>query len=138
MVDNDSQLAPSVLSESEKLPSIAIIPPVRDEQGRFLTGNKGGGRKVGTRNKFSEVFIRTLVEDFQTYGQQALSKLRAENPEAYLRILASLLPRGAVAKFEQGFDIDFSTITQEELVQLLDDVQRRQFIENTIKSLDNS
>jgi len=36
--------------------------------GRFLTGNSGGGRPKGSRNKLGEQFLEALVQDFTEHG----------------------------------------------------------------------
>lgn len=114
---------------------IETLPALRDDRGRFSIGGKGGpGRKFGSRNKFSEVFFRAIVDDFQAHGHDALAKLREVNVEAYLRVIAALLPKGAAAKFEQGFvDVDLSTLSDEELVQLIESVRRRKFVQSILE-----
>jgi hypothetical protein len=42
------------------------------ESGRFLTGNNGGGRKPGSRNKLCEAFIADLHSRWMTDGPQVL------------------------------------------------------------------
>ena len=110
------------------------LPAVRDDKGRFLTGNKGGGRKAGARNKFSEVLLKTLVEDFEQHGETALASLRATNPEAYVRVMISLLPKSSVQKYEQSF-AGCENLTHDELVQLLEEVQRQRFVEKALETV---
>lgn len=45
-----------------------------------------------------------------------LEKLRTDDPAAYLRIIASLVPRGLILKREQ--EPDFSDMTDEELAEM--------------------
>lgn len=58
---------------------------------RFQPGNPG--RPKGSRNKLGEDFIRALHEDFSEHGVAAIQAVRAEKPDAYLKVIASLLPR---------------------------------------------
>lgn len=58
---------------------------------RFQPGNPG--RPKGSRNKLGEDFIRALHEDFQEHGVVAIQAVRADKPDAYLKVIASLLPR---------------------------------------------
>ena len=90
---------------------------VRDTHGRFITGNNGGGRKKGSRNRLTETLIAAIENDFADYGPEALAKLRADDPAAYLRIVASLVPRDLILKREQF--PDYSDHTIEELEDLL-------------------
>jgi hypothetical protein len=40
--------------------------------GRFLTGNSGGGRQRGSRNKLSEQFIADVYAQWQESGSDCL------------------------------------------------------------------
>lgn len=90
----------------------------RDAQGRFLTGNIGGGRKRGSRNRLTETFIAAVETDFAEHGPEALAKLRADDPAAYLRVVASLIPRDLILKREQTDD--YSGLGIEELEDILE------------------
>jgi hypothetical protein len=66
----------------------------RNDKGQFLKGTEGlGGRPKGCRNKLGEAFIRDLYEDWSENGIQALKDCREQNPAAYVRTVASLLPK---------------------------------------------
>jgi hypothetical protein len=56
------------------------------------SGNPAG-RPKGSRHKLSEDFIGALYDDFQNHGSAAIAACRAEKPEVYVRVIASLLPR---------------------------------------------
>jgi hypothetical protein len=58
---------------------------------RFQPGNPG--RPRGSRNKLGEAFIAALAEDFAEHGPAVIERVRIEKPEAYLKVIASLLPR---------------------------------------------
>lgn len=88
----------------------------RDGHGRFVTGNNGGGRKKGSRNRLTETFLAAIEGDFAEHGADVLEKLRTDDPAAYLRIIASLVPRGLILKREQ--EPDFSDMTDEELAEM--------------------
>ena len=51
------------------------------------------GRPKGTRNKLGEDFIAALYEDFQDHGMTAIQAVRKEKPDAYLKVLAMILPK---------------------------------------------
>lgn len=59
----------------------------------FAPGNRKGGRPVGSRNKLGEVFLKALHEDFLDHGVETIRKARIEDPVAYIKIIASLLPK---------------------------------------------
>ena len=103
---------------------------VRDTHGRFITGNNGGGRKKGSRNRLTETFIAAIETDFADYGPEALAKLRVDDPAAFLRIVASLVPRDLILKREQF--PDYSDHTIEELEDLL---KRERQNEDVVRSL---
>jgi hypothetical protein len=67
----------------------------RDQaSGRFLPGNSGnGGRKPGARNKLGESFLEDLRDCWNERGAIALARCADEDPAAFCRIVASLLPR---------------------------------------------
>jgi hypothetical protein len=62
--------------------------------GRFIPGNSGfGGRPKGSRNKLGEAFIQDLAECWQEHGAEALRRCATEEPAAFVRVIASLLPK---------------------------------------------
>lgn len=63
------------------------------ETGRFLTGNSGGGRPKGSRNKLGEQLLEALAQDFTVHGQAAIVACRVEKPTEYLKVVAGLLPK---------------------------------------------
>ena len=68
--------------------------PAQDPgNGRFLTGNNGGGRPKGSRNKLGEDFLSALQQDFAVHGADTITKVREERPHEYLKIVAGLLPK---------------------------------------------
>jgi hypothetical protein len=66
----------------------------RNDTGQFIVGHTGmGGRPKGARNKLGEAFIQALYDDFNEHGIAAVEKVRAEKPDQYLKVIASLLPK---------------------------------------------
>jgi hypothetical protein len=66
----------------------------RDPQtGRFLTGNSGGGRPKGSRNKLAGEFIDALYAEFQTSGPDAIKRVAEKEPAKFLRLIAELMPK---------------------------------------------
>ena len=68
--------------------------PEQDAKGRFIAGNSGsGGRPKGARNKLGEAFLSDMLADWEEHGVEAIATVREEKPDAYLRVVASILPR---------------------------------------------
>jgi hypothetical protein len=65
----------------------------RDARGRFLTGNSGGGRRKGSRNKLGEAFLDDLRFDWERHGPAVIVAVRKKDPSTYLKVVAGLLPQ---------------------------------------------
>jgi hypothetical protein len=63
-------------------------PPVEHQ---FKPGNPG--RPKGSRNKLGEDFIQALAADFEKHGAETIERVRVQSPAAYLKVVASLLPK---------------------------------------------
>lgn len=75
--------APETTGEKRK-PS----PPVEHQ---FKPGNPG--RPKGSRNKLGEAFIAAMHDDFTEHGPAVIAQVRAEKPDQYLKVIASILPQ---------------------------------------------
>jgi hypothetical protein len=69
------------------------VPEKDEKTGRFVTGNIGGGRPKGARNKLGEEFIQALYDSFMEHGTETLEKVRTDDPTQYVKVIASLLPK---------------------------------------------
>lgn len=85
--------------------------PAQDAKGRFVSGNIGGGRPKGARAKLGEAFIEALKDDFEAHGVEAIEKTRTEKPDAYLKVIASLMPKDVNLNITD----DASEMTDDEL-----------------------
>ncbi|MGE9010576.1 hypothetical protein ACO2JO_18480 [Leptospira interrogans] len=121
---------PTVWGTAMPVPTTA-----RDGQGRFLTGNNGGGRRKGSRNKLTERFLDTIADDFAEHGANAIAKVRINDPIAYLKIVGSLIPRELILQREEAAPINSAYVTHEELAEYIDERRRRQSIEGILKSV---
>lgn len=93
--------------------------PERDpETGQFILGKKGGpGRPKGARSKLGEQFLEALQKDFEANGVGAIEVVRADRPQDYLKIIASLMPKDVNLNINPMEDA-----TDDELVQRLRDL----------------
>lgn len=107
----------------------------RDERGRFKTGNIGGGRPKGSRNKLSDVLLSVIVDDFVEYGADAVARLRERDPATYLRLVASLVPRELILQREEQAVSDYVALTDAELVEMLENQKRQRLISSALKAI---
>ena len=89
--------------------------------GRFETnGNPSKGRAAGSRNRLQKRFMDDLLKHWEEEGSTAIPIVFRENPSAYLKIFASVMPK--------EFLVDTGRIQEigdEELDRLIDLVERR-------------
>lgn len=69
---------------------------------KWQPGQSGNpaGRPKGARNKLTESFLEALLKDFQkaseedsSLGEMAIATMRAEKPNEYARMIASILAK---------------------------------------------
>ncbi|WP_232831381.1 hypothetical protein [Pseudogemmobacter bohemicus] len=106
---------------------------VRGSDGRFLTGNTGGGRPKGSRNRLTELLMTAIADDFATHGADAIARLRADDPANYLRMVAALVPRELILQRESQPVPDYAELSDEEAVALLEAEYRRRRLESAGK-----
>jgi hypothetical protein len=63
--------------------------------GKFAPGYSGnpGGSLEATRRSFNKDFLLALAADFKQHGASAIEKVRKQQPAAYMKICALLVPR---------------------------------------------
>ena len=82
-------------------------PPVEFQ---FKPGNPG--RPKGARNKLGEAFLEDMLADWEANGPAAIREVRETKPDAYLKVVASILPRDLNVNFNQT-----DHLTDEQLVE---------------------
>ncbi|MEY9525605.1 hypothetical protein ABIF70_006746 [Bradyrhizobium japonicum] len=123
------------VAQSQTGMAASDVVSTRDGQGRFLTGNSGGGRRKGSRNRLTERFLDTIADDFAEHGADAIAKVRLNDPIAYLKIVGSLVPRDLILRREESPAINPGDITDEELVDFIEERRRQKSIEGILKSV---
>lgn len=83
------------------------IPPVEHQ---FKPGNPG--RPKGSRNKLGEAFLEDMLADWEANGPVAIRKVRETKPDAYLKVVASILPRDLNVNINQT-----DHMTDEQLIE---------------------
>jgi len=80
----------------------------------WLPGQSGNpaGRPKGARSKLGEAFIEDMLADWEANGPAAIVKVRTEKPDAYLKVVASILPKDLNVNFNPA-----DTMTDEQLIE---------------------
>jgi hypothetical protein len=73
---------------------------MRFQKGNAFGHNGKGGRPLGSRNKLCRAVLEDLVADWAEGGAAAIKMMRVENPSAYCKMMASILPKELL--FESG------------------------------------
>jgi hypothetical protein len=81
----------------------------------FVKGQSGNpaGRVPGSKNKISEKFIEAITSDFEANGVGVIEKVRTDKPEAYLKIVADLVPKDFNLGQDKPFKMVFEWTTAE-------------------------
>ena len=90
--------------------------------GRFITGNNGGGRPKGSRNKLSTEFLDDLHAKWQQHGPDVLERVIRDDPAAFMRTVAQILPKEIDANVNAGSDFDGMNSIAEILQKVADEV----------------
>src|SRR3954452_7302259 len=87
----------------------------------FKSGQSGNprGRPKGARNRLGEEFLAELYNAFVANGRAAIERVVEEDPAAFLRIIAGLIPKEV-----KSTSSPFDALSEEELEALADACHR--------------
>ena len=85
--------------------------------GKFAPGWSGnpGGSLEATRRSFNKDFLLALAADFKKHGAAAIEKVREQQPAAYMKICALLVPREMKLEHSGGL----KAMTEEQIVDAI-------------------
>ena len=90
--------------------------------GKFAPGYSGnpGGSLEATRRSFNKDFLLALAADFKQHGASAIAKVRKQQPAAYMKICALLVPREMRVEHSGGV----KAMSDEQLEQGIEAIRR--------------
>jgi hypothetical protein len=59
---------------------------------RFSADNPGRAKQKGARDRLSAAFLTDFADDYDAHGKAVIETVRGQDPIAYMRIAAALLP----------------------------------------------
>ena len=104
----------------------------RDVRGRFLTGNVGGGRPKGSKNRLTELVMAALTADFADHGASAIESVRIADPAAYLKLVSAFVPRELVVQRERDPGVDIESLSLSEFLELIERLEREKSIRRAL------
>ena len=72
--------------------------------GKFLPGNRTGGRPKGSKDKLNTMVINTLEDLWKQRGEDMLDQLVAEKPEVVMAMISRMIPQALAAEAITGVD----------------------------------
>jgi hypothetical protein len=95
---------------------------------RFQKGNNAsngkGGRPLGSRNKLCRAVLEDLLADWAEGGPAAIKMMRIENPSAYCKMMASILPK------ELLFENTATELDDDQLAELIGHIREQLIARN--------
>jgi hypothetical protein len=88
----------------------------RKQDGTFMPGQSGNpaGRPKGSRQKLQTDFLKVLADDFAKNGRSAVEEMRTKDPAAYVKAIASLMPK------QLEIERPLGDMTDDELISAVD------------------
>ena len=105
------------------------------QRGRpFAAGVSGNpaGRRPGSKNRLTDVFMTSIVDDFAEHGAAAIAQVRRDDPGLYLRIVGALVPRELVVQREREPNVDIDNLSLADFIDLVDRLERQASIRRAL------
>jgi hypothetical protein len=83
--------------------------------GKFLPGNRTGGRPKGSKDKLNTMVINTLEDLWKQRGEDMLDQLVAEKPEVVMAMISRMIPQALAAEAITGIDSTENTQGNQEV-----------------------
>jgi hypothetical protein len=77
---------------------------------------KIGGRQRGVRNRLSHAFLSDLLEEWSEHGKETLRIARVEEPVAFAKMVAALLP----SQFELEVNSSLTEVSDSDLESFIE------------------
>ena len=109
--------------DHNKLVEAADRSACRDPQtGRFTKGWKGGGRPVGSKDRFSKRVLDTLEACWEANADEMLAQLAAEKPEVIMGMISRMMPQALITEDITGIEEDSSKNKTDVTIRLVNQV----------------
>jgi hypothetical protein len=90
--------------------------------GRFTKGWKGGGRPVGSKDRFSVSVMEALEATFHANKEELLTTLASEKPDVFMGLIAKLLPTAVIQEDMMGTSANNSNDNKDIRITLVQQV----------------
>jgi len=83
------------------------LPAHLDPEKHFKPGQVANplGRPKGARSKLGEAFLEDMLSDWEEHGKVVIEAVRADKPDQYLKVVASILPKELNVKVNELDDL---------------------------------
>ena len=88
---------------------------------RFSADNPGRAKQKGARDRLSAAFLTDFAADYDANGKAVIETVRGQDPVAYMRIAASLLPK----QIEITEDNELARFSDDEIEMLYEILSQR-------------
>jgi hypothetical protein len=86
-------VTPPSIDDPSKVVDAEIVTKKPLKPWLFQPGNKASGSRLGVRSRYSNKVMTELLKDFEMHGAETIARCRTTDPSAYLRVIASLIPK---------------------------------------------